>query len=589
MNGREVQAAETDIAIIGMAGRFPGADDLDSLWRLLSEGREGVTRFSREELAAAGVPARLLDDPGYVPAHGIIPDVDLFDTGYFEFTPAEAAITDPQHRILLTAGHAALENAGYDPGRYDGLISVYAGAAINTYLQQQVLPNVDQTATSDHFAVMVGNDKDFLATRLSYKLDLKGPGYAVQTACSTSLVAIHLACQGLINDECDMALAGGVTVKLPQAKGHLRKHPDLSSADVAKTLGAGRRAHRHRCAVVCSDLREAALALALADREQLITGEAADDRPDVVYAVADRLGDGGAHAVALLRALPVYRAELRALTGEGPEALVGSDDTRAALVAQLAAARLFTTWGVRPAAVTGGPVARLVGACLSGALTVPEALSLLDTDPATWTGVPQTPADAPADALLLRLQPDGTAPIGLHRTAHDLATVWTAGADVDWEAFYGGEQRCRVPLPHYPFEHKRHWVEPDHRTAQRTQESDTLTEQLGAAVGYERVDILTEFVQHEIARVLGTEAERLPEVDRNLFDMGLDSLILIDITARLGDALGERVEASAFIEYPTIRSFTEHLAVVLGLVEKPAPQQDDGRTSRRAAMRRARS
>ncbi len=231
MNGREIQAAETDIAIVGMAGRFPGADDLDSLWRLLSEGREGVTRFSREELAAAGVPARLLDDPGYVPAHGIIPDVDLFDTGYFEFTPAEAAITDPQHRVLLTTGHAALENAGYDPGRYDGLISVYAGAAINTYLQQQVLPNVDQTATSDHFAVMVGNDKDFLATRLSYKLDLKGPSYAVQTACSTSLVAIHLACQGLINGECDMALAGGVTVKLPQAKGYLYEEGAILSQD----------------------------------------------------------------------------------------------------------------------------------------------------------------------------------------------------------------------------------------------------------------------------------------------------------------------------------------------------------------------
>ncbi|GAA4894929.1 SDR family NAD(P)-dependent oxidoreductase [Streptomyces coeruleoprunus] len=231
MSSPEAQAAETDVAIIGMAGRFPGADDLESFWRLLSEGREGITRFSREELAAAGVPARLLDDPGYVPAHGVIPDVDLFDTGYFEFTPAEAAFTDPQQRILLTAGHAALEHAGYDPARYDGLISVYAGAAINTYLQQQVLPNVDQTTTSNHFAVMVGNDKDFLATRLSYKLDLKGPSYTVQTACSTSLVAIHLACQGLINGECDMALAGGVTVKLPQAKGYLYEEGAILSRD----------------------------------------------------------------------------------------------------------------------------------------------------------------------------------------------------------------------------------------------------------------------------------------------------------------------------------------------------------------------
>lgn len=223
--------ADTDIAIVGMSGRFPGADDVESFWRMLSAGKEGITRFTREELVEAGVPTSLLDDPSYVPAHGVLPDVDLFDTGYFELTPAEAGFTDPQHRILLTTGHAALENAGYDPARFDGLISVYAGAAINTYLQQQILPNVDQTTTSNHFAVMVGNDKDFLATRLSYKLDLRGPSYTVQTACSTSLVAIHLACQGLINGECDMALAGGVTVKVPQTKGYLYEEGAILSKD----------------------------------------------------------------------------------------------------------------------------------------------------------------------------------------------------------------------------------------------------------------------------------------------------------------------------------------------------------------------
>ncbi len=223
--------AETDIAIIGMTGRFPGADDIAAFWRLLREGQEGITRFSRDELEAAGVPASLLDDGRYVPAHGVIPDAELFDTAYFEFTPAEAQFTDPQHRILLTAGHAALENAGYDPLRFDGLISAYAGAAINTYLQQQVVPTVDQTTTSNHFAVMVGNDKDFLATRLAYKLDLKGPAYTVQTACSTSLVAIHLACQGLIAGECDMALAGGVTIKWPQTKGYLYEEGAILSND----------------------------------------------------------------------------------------------------------------------------------------------------------------------------------------------------------------------------------------------------------------------------------------------------------------------------------------------------------------------
>ncbi|WP_437094841.1 SDR family NAD(P)-dependent oxidoreductase [Streptomyces sp. enrichment culture] len=224
-------ATNADIAIVGMAGRFPGAGSVDEFWELLSEGREGITRFTGEELAAAGIPAALREDPAYVPAHGVLPGVDLFDTAFFELTPAEAEVTDPQHRLFLETCHAALEHAGWDPARYDGLISVYGGAAINTYLQQNVLPSIDQTATSDHFKVMVGNDKDFLATRVSYKLGLRGPGYTVQTACSTSLVAIHLACQGLINGECHMALAGGVTVKLPQRRGYLYEEGAILSPD----------------------------------------------------------------------------------------------------------------------------------------------------------------------------------------------------------------------------------------------------------------------------------------------------------------------------------------------------------------------
>ncbi|MGG2458747.1 SDR family NAD(P)-dependent oxidoreductase [Streptomyces sp. RGM 3693] len=228
-DGTEVSG--TDIAIVGMAGRFPGADSVGEFWELLRAGREGIARFSDEELAGAGIPAALRADPAYVPAHGILPDVDLFDTGFFELTPAEAEVIDPQQRLFLQSCHTALEDAGYDPRRYDGLISVYGGAAINTYLQQNVLPRIDQTATSDHFKVMVGNDKDFLATRVSYKLDLRGPSYSVQTACSTSLVAIHLACQGLVNGECDMALAGGVTVKLPQTRGYLYEEGAILSAD----------------------------------------------------------------------------------------------------------------------------------------------------------------------------------------------------------------------------------------------------------------------------------------------------------------------------------------------------------------------
>ncbi|MEV8517151.1 SDR family NAD(P)-dependent oxidoreductase [Dactylosporangium sp. NPDC051484] len=223
--------ASADIAIVGMAGRFPGARDLTQFWDLLCAGREGISRFDTAELAAAGVPPELLADPGYVPAHGVLADADLFDTAYFEMTPAEAEVTDPQHRVFLEVCHEVLEVAGYDPTRFPGLISVVGGAAINTYLQTEVLAAVDQTATSAFFQVMTGNDKDYLATRVAYKLGLTGPAYTVQTACSTSLVAVHLACQSLLNGECDLALAGGVTVKVPQVKGYLYEEGAILSSD----------------------------------------------------------------------------------------------------------------------------------------------------------------------------------------------------------------------------------------------------------------------------------------------------------------------------------------------------------------------
>jgi polyketide synthase PksN len=219
------------IAIVGMAGRVPGADDVEQYWQLIREGREAISFFDDEELAAAGVPDALIGDPAYVKARGVLPDVELFDAAFFGLTPAEAEMTDPQHRLFLQYCHVALEAAGYDPERHAGPISVYAGAALNSYLQHNVLPNVEQTTTSKQFEVMIGNDKDYLATRVSYKLNLRGASYTVQTACSSSLVAVHLACEGLRTRQCDMALAGGVAVKVPQVSGYLHEEGAIFSAD----------------------------------------------------------------------------------------------------------------------------------------------------------------------------------------------------------------------------------------------------------------------------------------------------------------------------------------------------------------------
>jgi acyl transferase domain-containing protein len=220
-----------EIAIIGMAGRFPGAADLDALWRLLAEGREAVTFLTDEELAAAGVSEEALADPSYVKAASLLPDADRFDAEFFGFSAREAEILDPQQRLFLEHAWAALEDAGYAPGEVPGLVGIYAGVAWNTYLLSNLTTRPELFDGGGGFQVFITNDKDFMPTRASYKLDLKGPSMIVQTSCSTSLVAVHLACLSLANFECDLALAGGVTVRVPQVAGYPYQEGSLASPD----------------------------------------------------------------------------------------------------------------------------------------------------------------------------------------------------------------------------------------------------------------------------------------------------------------------------------------------------------------------
>jgi phthiocerol/phenolphthiocerol synthesis type-I polyketide synthase E len=220
-----------DIAVVGLAGRFPRARDLEAFWHNLRDGVEAVTFFSDEELLAAGVDPERIADPTYVKAGSVLDAPDEFDAGFFGYTASEAAILDPQQRLFLEHCWEALENAGYDPGRYPGLIGVYAGVAWNTYLLTQLTSRPELFAGGGGFQVFITNDKDFMATRVSYKLNLKGPSLVLQTSCSTSLVTIHLACLSLLNYECDMALAGGVTVKVPQVEGYTWLEGGLASPD----------------------------------------------------------------------------------------------------------------------------------------------------------------------------------------------------------------------------------------------------------------------------------------------------------------------------------------------------------------------
>ena len=220
-----------EIAIIGMSGRFPRAKDIGELWRNLRDGVESISFFSDEELASSDVPATLLSDPDYVKARGVLEEAELFDGSFFGFTPREAELMDPQHRLFLECAWEALENAGYDAEEYKGSIGVYAGASMNTYLLHNLSSNLDRIGLGAGLQTKIGIDKDYLTTRVSYNLNLDGPSVVVQTTCSTSLVAVHLACQSLLGGECDMALAGGASISVPQKAGYLYQEGGIYSPD----------------------------------------------------------------------------------------------------------------------------------------------------------------------------------------------------------------------------------------------------------------------------------------------------------------------------------------------------------------------
>jgi acyl transferase domain-containing protein len=208
---------ELDIAVVGMACRFPGARNLEEFWHNLVEGVESITKFSDEELLESGVPAACLSDPNYVKAAPILEDPGQFDADFFGLLPSEARTIDPQQRILLELAHEAIEDAGYDPNRYPGRIGVFTGSAFNTYFMDRGL---SRQFAQNYIPTLIDSDKDFLSTRISYKLNLKGPSLTIQTACSTSMVAVHLARQSLLNDESDIALAGAISVRVPHRAGY---------------------------------------------------------------------------------------------------------------------------------------------------------------------------------------------------------------------------------------------------------------------------------------------------------------------------------------------------------------------------------
>ena len=219
------------IAIIGMSGRFPGASDIHQFWRNLCDGAESISTFTDDQLLSTGENPALINSSGYVKAGALLQGIDLFDAEFFGFTPREAEATDPQHRIFLECAWEAMENAGYNPDQYRGRIGVFGGASMLCSYRDMVRLSPRLNRMLGDLQTSIGVERDFLTTRVSYKLNLKGPSITVQTACSTSLVAVHLGCQSLLNGESDMVLAGGVCIRIAPTAGYLYQEGSILSPD----------------------------------------------------------------------------------------------------------------------------------------------------------------------------------------------------------------------------------------------------------------------------------------------------------------------------------------------------------------------
>ena len=306
MSYSESYDPDDGIAIVGMAGRFPGARSPRELWGNLIAGRETISHFRPDELEPADADDMTSRaDPAYVRARGILEEVDRFDAAFFGITPREAEVLDPQQRLFLEAAWEALEDAGYDPRRFAGQIGVFAGASNNTYFLRNLIERKDVTDIVGWLTTMMGNEKDYLATRVAYKLDLKGPALNIVTACSTSLVAVAQAVQSLNTWTCDMALAGGVSITLPQRRGYLPQEGAITSVD-----GHCRAFDRRASGTVFSNglgivvLRRLADAIAAGDTiYAVIKGAALNNDGSAKVSFTAPSVDGHAQVIAMAQAL----------------------------------------------------------------------------------------------------------------------------------------------------------------------------------------------------------------------------------------------------------------------------------------------
>jgi acyl transferase domain-containing protein/acyl carrier protein len=322
--------AET-VAIIGMAGRFPGADNVEKFWENLRNGTESIVTFTEDELRAGGIDETLRRLPGFVPRGCPIADVESFDAQFFGFSPRDAEVTDPQQRLFLECCHQALEDAGYDPEAYHGLIAVYGGSEMSTYMYQVFGHGATYL---DAAMASIGNDKDYLATLVSYKLNLRGPSLMLGTACSTSLVTVCVAVQGLLSYQCDIALAGGVSVSVPQTRGYFYQPGGILSPDghcrTFDAAGQGTVVGSGVGVVVLKRLSEA-----IADRDQIlavIKGVGLNNDGSLKVGFGAPSVEGQSQVIAAAQAMAgVHPDDITCIEAHGTATLLGDPIEMAAL------------------------------------------------------------------------------------------------------------------------------------------------------------------------------------------------------------------------------------------------------------------
>ena len=713
---------DSDIAIIGMVGRFPGANTIETFWENLKNQQDTVTFFSDEELGDTGVMQDSIQHPSYVKANQILPEIDMFDADFFQISKKEAEIIDPQQRVFLECAYEALENAGYNPEVYDGLIGVYGGIGMNTYVLDNLSQKYKDASSVERYQLMLANDKDYLATRISYKLNLKGPSVNINTACSTSLVAIHMACLSLLNGECDIALTGSASIRVPQIAGYLYQEGMIFSPDghcrafdtkaQGTVLGDGVGVvilKRMSDALTDRDTIHAVIkgsainndgslkagytAPSFEGQQSVITDAQAIsgiDAETITYVEAHGTGTNLGDPVEIAALTEAFRKQTKkkgfcalgsvktnighldaaagmagliktvlmlknktlvpSLHYESPNPDIDFKNTP--FFVQTHAEEWKANGNPRRAGVSafgiGGTNSHIVLEEAPQTAHVPQArqaellvlsaktesalnqitnnlakylkqnsqLNLDDVAYSLSVGRKSYPyrkilvcKDIKDAALTLALsdenrvfakqakdfvdvkqvlhevcpsptitakilQQGGANPLDLTSLAsqesdvelicHTVGSLWLTGAEIDWNSLYLNRSLQRIPLPTYPFEKKRYWIESNEKKVEKKTISSELLEKIKAANPANRRDLVIRHLQDQISSIIGDGAT-LPDPEQNLMELQLDSLILIEIVAKLGIDLNLSIPSSALIEYPTIATFADNLILTLGL------------------------